>query len=477
MPDVFLSSAFRGFAEQRNRIYEIDPGRIWTVERERPDLDQRKGASPFMIVDELVTQVKKSSLFICVLRDVYGSSVFGEEESVSFLETEIYEAVLFHNNIRFFLMEPFNPPPKLKGLLDLVRALRPGFIPEHAQPETVVYDQIRRALDERRLMRFRPWSISLRSLVGQLAIRRGYPSEDVELFNRVFRSVSEKPDPHHIRTLIDGLKGEDSIQKRMTRTWIAIRELCAAPYDDPKFKEYLPLWNEALGVWSSAAAWYGLHGHLHAGRLAAVNSQLTIRQRMDTRPDRDAEYYIQGTKGARASEYYSIAKLMPTVRQRDQYLALALKDIDDALKVIADNPSGYLAIRGHVHLMQGQLDDALADFERSKELKERGGDEGPVGEAEADIALVYMRRGELRKATALLREGLAKLERTGRLPFALRVKRRLAIALLKSGHPFQALDELEAAYELAMDKQIYDQVTKTVEIAHWLATKIGRNRR
>src|SRR5580704_15533149 len=169
MPDVFLSSAFRGFAEQRNRIYEIDPGRIWTVERERPDLDQRKGASPFMIVDELVTQVKKSSLFICVLRDVYGSSVFGEEESVSFLETEIYEAVLFHNNIRFFLMEPFNPPPKLKGLLDLVRALRPGIIPERAQPETVVYDQIRRALDGRRLMRFRPWSISLRLLVGQLA--------------------------------------------------------------------------------------------------------------------------------------------------------------------------------------------------------------------------------------------------------------------------------------------------------------------
>src|SRR5712691_6313865 len=135
--DVFLSSAFTGFKEVRQRIVEIDSGRIWAVEGQRPDLDQRKGASPFFIVDELIAQVRRSNLFICVLRDIYGSSVFGSTESVSFLETEIYQAALFHNNVRFFLMEPFNPDEKLKGLLELVEALRPGIVPVKAQSEKV----------------------------------------------------------------------------------------------------------------------------------------------------------------------------------------------------------------------------------------------------------------------------------------------------------------------------------------------------
>jgi len=60
-----------------------------------------------------------------------------------------------------------------------------------------------------------------------------------------------------LRFLLVDLAGEQSIERRLTRTWIALRELCAAPYDAPEFKEYLPYWNEALGAWSSAAAWCG----------------------------------------------------------------------------------------------------------------------------------------------------------------------------------------------------------------------------
>jgi len=137
-PDIFLSSAFRNFMDVREKIRNINPRRVWTVEEDRKDLDQRLGASPFYIVDELMAQVRRSKLVICVLRDVYGTSLFGETESVSFLETEIYQAALFHGNVRFFLMEPFNPPPKLRGLLELVRTVRPGVVPDRALPEDIV---------------------------------------------------------------------------------------------------------------------------------------------------------------------------------------------------------------------------------------------------------------------------------------------------------------------------------------------------
>ena len=475
--DVFLSSAFTGFKEVRQRIVEIDSRRIWAVEKQRPDLDQRKGASPFFIVDELVAQVRRSNLFICVLRDIYGSSVFGSTESASFLETEIYQAALFHNNVRFFLIEPFNPPEKLRGLLELVRVMRPGIIPERALPEHVVLDEIKRALEGTPSRRHRPWSISIRKFVGELAYRRGHPNPDLEFFDKVFRPVSAKPDRDHIRILLEKVTDEQNIEKCLTRTWIALRELSAAPYDDAKFKEYLPLWDDVLGQWSSAAAWYGLHGHLYAGRLAAVNSQLAIRARMDWRgADRRAAHHIQGTRGARASEYYSMAKLMPGSAQRDQYLQLARDEVDHALCAIEDEPSGYLSIRGHISLMQGKPDQALVDFEQANALREAARNAKGIGETKADIALVHIRRGNLREAVKLLREGITLLEHAKSLTFAIRVRKRLAYALLKSGHPFQAWKELNTARNMAVRNQVYDQVTPTMEVANQLATILGLKR-
>ena len=475
--DVFLSSAFQTFMDIRQRVIDDNPGRVWAAEKtHNPDFDQSKGALPFTIVDELIKQIRRSTLFICVLRDLYGTSVFNDNSSVSFLETEIYQAALSHNNVRFYLLEPFNPSDKLKGLLDIVRAVRPGVVPDRAEPESVVRDRIKREIERTPSRRSTPWALSLRKLVGELALRRGLPRPDIEFFDKVFRPVSEKPDRDRVYFLLDSLAGEQSIEKRLTRTWIAIRELCAAPYDEPKFSEYLPLWNNVLGMWSSAAAWYGLHGHLYAGRLAAVNSQLAIRRRMEWRgADHASEHYIQGTKGARASEYFSMAKLMPDQRRKSEYLSLAERDVNDALASIEDDPSGYFSIRGHIRLMQGRPNEALSDFRETLSLKETANDDKAAAEAKADIGLAQMMLGNIREAVRLLREGVRGLESAKSPTFAIRAKKRLAQALLKSGHPFQAWRELNAAHEMAVKYQIYDQITPTMEFANRLTVMLGIN--
>jgi tetratricopeptide (TPR) repeat protein len=473
-PDVFLSSAFRQFMDVRERIRALDPTRVWAVEVDRTDLDQRKGASPFFIVDQLIAQIRRSPLFICVLRDVYGSSVFGQTESVSFLEAEIYQAALFHNNVRFFLMEPFNPEGKLKGLLELIRALRPGLIPDRVQTEAEILDEIKRALDTTPSRR-RPWTLPIKNFVGGLAIQRGHPLPDIEFFDKVFRPVSATPDRDHIKILLGGLAGESSIEKRLTRTWIALRELCAAPYDDPKFSEFLPLWDEVLGVWSSAAAWYGLHGHLYAGRLAAVNSVLAIRQRLGPAGVAKTPSFIQGTKGARASEYYSMAKILPDRTQRAAYLNLAMQNIDEALATLQGERAGYLAIRGHIHLAQGKPRKALADFVAVREEKEAAGDAGGAGEALGDIGLVELRLGHVLKARRLLEEGAARLDAAGSVTFALRVRKRLAQAYLLSGHPMRALRQLADVHARAERDQIFDQISPATAFAHrMIAARKGR---
>jgi tetratricopeptide (TPR) repeat protein len=478
--DISLSSSLSGFEEVRAKIQALDKKRIWAPKLQ--SVGVRSNSSPFQLMDDLVEQVRQSKLFICVLQTRYGSSVFGDKfgstESVSFLETEIYEAALFHNNVRLFLLEPFEPDPRLQGFLELLRTVRPDIVPDKAEREGVVLDQIKRAIDELSPSR-RSWAISHKRLVSRLASERGHPKPDIEFFDKVFRPVSNKPDLEHIRLLLNDLSGEQSMERRLTRMWIALRELSAAPYDAPEFAEYLPFWEDALGVWSSAAAWYGLHGHLYAGRLAAVNSLLAIRTRMDSRgilPQRSRVQYIQGTKGARASEYYSMAKMLPPP-QREYYLSMAERDLEDALRVIQDEPSGYIAIRGHIRLQQGRIGEALADFEEVRRLREVAGDAKGAAEAAADVGLAHLRLGHRRLALRLLKQGVATLEASGSHTFAIRARKRLALAQLKSGHPVLAVRELCTAYESAIEHQVYDQITPLMESAHKIASAIGLWRR
>lgn len=472
--DVFLSSAFMNFMDIRERIRALDEKRFWTI---GPKIRPEYGIPRFVIMDTLVEQVRKSKVFICVLRDVYGSSVFGETESISFLETEIYQAALFHNNAHFFLMEPFNPDERLRGLIELINTIRPGIIPAKAFPERHVIDGIKRVLEHTAAQKRRPWTISLRKLVGELASKRGYPKPYIEFFDNVFRSAYKKkdalPDKDHIEVLLNNLDRDTGVEQRLTRMWSALRELSAAPYDQPKFKEYLPLWNEALGAWTSAAAWYGLHGHLYAGRLAGVNSLLKIRAAMDWKSAKHgASHYIHGTKGGRASEYYSMAKLMPTKVQRDEYLGLALTDLDDALRFVSGDVSGYLAIRGHVYRQQGRLAEALKDFEDTRRLREWRGDDGGVGEALADLGLIHLRLGNTREARSLLRKGTEMLEAASRYEFAIRAKKRLALSYLCTLHPYRAFHELCEAYDMAQERQVYGQITPLMEMVHEFGCKI-----
>lgn len=466
VPDVFLSSAFRDFMDVRKEIEQLAGGRVWVVPEE---LNSDKGVPRFVVVDTLVEQIRKSKVFICVLRDVYGTSVFENAESVSFLETEIYQSALYHSNAHFFLMQPFNPDPRLSGLLDVVRAIRPGIIPDRAKSRADVLDGARRVLEDNRGGKQNAWSVSLRKLVSQLAFARGHPKPDIEIFDRVFRPVTKRPDKDHIHILLREIGAEPSIEKRLTRMWIALRELSAAPYIDDSFSEYLPLWNDALGAWTRASAWYGLHGHLYAGRLAAVNSMLHIRQRMDRpREEFDPEVDIHGTLGGRASEYYSIAKLVTSTHQQRRYLSLALVDIEKAIENTSGDQSGYLSIQGHIYAQLGRVQDALKVFQHVRDLREGQGEKGGIGEVLADLGFIHLKLRNFRLARNLLKEGTRLLDEAGSFTFAIRARKRLALSHLVTACPLEALKELCSAYDSAQEHKVYGQITPLMEVIHKL---------
>jgi len=159
--------------------------------------------------------------------------------------------------------------------------------------------------------------------------------------------------------------------------------------------------------------------------------------------------------------------------QREHYLLLAQADVDAALRVTQSDPSGYLAIRGHIAMTRGQLDAAFADFTEALRLRRLSDNSSGVGEALADLGYIHLRAGRPGRAVQLLRDADALLQESGNHTFAIRAKQRLAIAQLCCGHPLLALRHFCEAYEAAVHYGVRDQIGSSLELAHSLAAKLG----
>jgi tetratricopeptide (TPR) repeat protein len=241
---------------------------------------------------------------------------------------------------------------------------------------------------------------------------------------------------------------------------MAVRHLCAAPYNDSKFAAYLPLWDAALSRWAAASAWYGLHGHHFLGRLAAVNTLLAVRQRLaETTTAGGTPQSIQGTRGALASEYYSIAKSTGSRKQRRVLLKRALANVDLALLEATSDQSGLIGIRGSILQALGRLREGLSDYRRMFDLRvDNGENEGRIGEAEAELGMGYLRLGHVWLAGRLLGRGVANLERSGRAEFLVRALRKLATFYLVTLRPWRALSTLKRAYTIADGAEMEGQL-------------------
>ena len=155
------------------------------------------------------------------------------------------------------------------------------------------------------------------------------------------------------------------------------------PYSRPEVLKLPSLWEEALGLWTSSAAWCNLHGHLYLGRLAALNTLAEIRERnpsFTSRLSDDAR--IHATRSAIASEYYSIAKQLPSRRWKRRLFLRALENCNDSIAHAEIEISGKLAVRGHIKLQLGNTLGAISDFKEMLRLRQEAGDSpGRIGEA------------------------------------------------------------------------------------------------
>ena len=310
-------------------------------------------------------------------------------------------------------------------------------------------------------------------MVADLAHRRAptlnfdLATRDVQFLSGKFAPLFEgRPDKERIERLINDAAAETITPDKLAKLWIAIRHLSAAPFTDIKNAEYLSLWERALGQWASASAWYGLHGHFLLGRLAAVNSLSNIRKIMPSSMRKElGPPSIFADAGAAASEYYSIAKLVPSRWQRHRLLGKALWNCNAALgEGAVSDPSGLLDIRGHVKLQMFNPIGGISDLKRSLAFR-RDRDQGPlrIGESEAHLGRAYAYCRQHTKAERLLEDGTAKLRLSGNKPFLVQALRHLAVFYAQIGRRADAIKTLREAQTIAKDNEIQGQLQQIEE--------------
>ncbi len=428
---------------------------VWVAEVAAQELNEKPSEE---VQIACMRHVREIPAFICIVDGSYGKP--WNIAQLCVLELEIIAATLARKPFHFFLLAPYEGDPRTESLLRVIRLMRPELVTAKPQSAEEILENLAKHLTKKKRG---PHFLERGPAVSPGALWK--PDLNIQFLNEVFVPLNQgQPDEASIRALLSDVSPERDEATRLVYLWMAIRHLCAAPYNDLAYQRFLPLWDRALSLWASAASWYGLHGVNFLGRLAAVNTLLRIRERISS----SGELSIQGSKGALASEYYSISKGVRSRQLKRKLLDKAVVLVSEAFKESQTDPSGLFAIRGSVLQASGRFAEGLRDYQEVLRLRQsRGDNPGVIGEAESELGWGFFqcwlhRRffalGYLSKAQHFLKHGAELLENSGRHAFSVRALRKLGLFYAFTFRFFLARRVLERAHDLASREAVQDQL-------------------
>ena len=494
-PIFFLSSLYTHFVALRQQAAEWGSKNginIWVAEIEHPNLRLPKGSTEkeredySLRVAEICLEAVRASEAVIFIFGGYGSLTFPFERAmVTVLELELFQAILQLKPLYVFRLESAVLDPRLEGLLQILQSIHPQlFLTESCTDSDDALKKIR-SLIERKGRSIEPQDGGMHKAFAR-QLRELLPGNDARLkdnenekplrfLDGLFVGVSGAvPDPMLIERLIAGADSTLNEATRLAYLWVAVRHLAAVPYDRPEFAPWLPAWEAVLRRWASAAAWYGLHGFLALGRLAAVNSLREIAA-LTAPPAGEAERSIHASHGALASEYYSMAKLVSIRKKRRTLLKTALRHVNQALASGGNDPSGLFLIKGPIELSLGNRWAALRSFRMALAVR-IASNEGPgrIGEAEAHLGFAQLSVLRVWTARRYLQSGVLKLEQHRPDGFFVIAVKKLGYCHCMLLETRAARAEFERAYRFALERCYFDQAIQVDGILQTLPLNANR---
>jgi tetratricopeptide (TPR) repeat protein len=470
---ALLASRLVGLEDLRRRIWEQGHRSgtpIWVSEIDAKD--EFAGKTLDYIQVACLRQVRAVPKFICLLDGSFGTT--WNEGQISILELELATAAFSKRDIWIFRLAPFDKPdPRIESLLTALEIACPAARISGPLTKHQILANIAWLLEP---VGAKPLTLEIGPLVQDLAIKRSpartfdLAVRDTQFLNGTFAPLYDHlPDKDLIGRLLDQVASETVIPDKLAKLWIAIRHLSMAPFSDQRYEDYLPLWEAALARWASASAWYGLHGHFFLGRLAAVNTATKIRRDLpDSIRRKLGSPAIFAHAGAAASEYYSIAKLVPSRWQRHRLFGKALWHCNAALSENGGpaDPSGLLDIRGHVKLQMFNVFGGIADLKTALRIREeQGEDMCRIGQSQVHLGRAYSHLGLYNRAERLLEDGLEKLRRCNskNREFLTQALRHVSDHERRIGRKREAITRLREAQAIARQDEILGQLEQIEE--------------
>lgn len=457
-------------ADEFGTFLEANPHReiAWVAEWSERDLATQH---PLEVVDRLVEVLAQSELYICILADSrrgekdHGAPVHVADRisATSYFEIELYAAAMRGKAPHLFILDGFSPGPRLESLLHLLSFAIPDWRQRKPISADAIVGRVRQLIAEHLHQPETP-AIPLRKrLVREYYVARakkappGHEIDNVLFLDGQFES-RQLPQKDLVEALLADFDRVPEMQRKLSRMWLAARELMSASYlpkevqADSRLTDFLPLWDKVLGFWTSAASWSGWHGHIYAGTVAPLHSQTIIRTQLR------AAY---APHGPLASAYYSIANLMPLGFRRLGCLKRASEYIEEAIQLSGGQNPGQLAIRGSIRLRFGNVWGAASDFKSMLRLRETAGEsEESLGDAMVHLGFAYLFCGRWLEGRDYLERGVRAMSKTPDHPSVARAKRKLALAYKLTGKFADAKIVREEAQNDAVRLGALDQANR-----------------
>lgn len=439
-PSIFLSSTFKDdfgaglrSIPLRTRILESRsslPIDLWAYEHVWPSALDADPLDADTIIDRCFAGIKACDLFIFILSGAHGTGAGLADDRVfaSYLELELFAAAVLRKPILVLHYKGREPNPALRdAMLLLKHAFASGdyFIGD----EVDLFERFNAACQAlaRRSRAVAPIRLSLADSLSRRRTRANL-NADLSAPKLTFLSgnlrATHASNPGKARALLDqvtsGVRRVGEIEAIMPhgaalfRLWAAMRELMSENTEIAAEAGLTPLWDRALGLWAGKASWFGLHGHIWMGPLAAVNTQAALREKR--RRDAPDDPAIREPNGARASALYSIAQQVSGLERKLFHLRQTSVLATRAAALDTGARQGVLAIRGNANLAMFKLGlawkiwDAAEDFRTALRLREASdASAASIGEMQVDLGLTQVLTGQGRQGLVLIGEGIENL--------------------------------------------------------------------
>jgi tetratricopeptide (TPR) repeat protein len=387
--------------------------------------------------------------------------------AVSFFEAELVLAALLGKPIHLFVLEGFTPGERLSNLLGLLSFALPQSQWLVRKSEIEILRGIRVILEGRKSGRI--VSVRNKGMAGLLlakayqdrGIRDGRSTgrREILFMDGQYEARASRPDKELVEQLLCDERSSLHAESKLARLWIAIRELMACPPEADVAGDFVALWNESLRRWASNAAWYGLHGHIYVGQLAALYSAGRLRARL--RPDEVAQSATLNHPGGLASALYSLSKLMPNWGLRREVLNDGFAQLNVAILERGRLDANLAQLRGSFHFRMRSLFRAVDDYEEALRLRElEHSSEGQIGESMSELGFAYLTTGRVIQGFDLLELGVELLEKEkiARPGFYIRGLKKLSIGYAARGRLIKARQTLELSRRVAAEFRMFDQL-------------------